>query len=218
MVENQTMNALSYNTEREQLHIPEYGRNVQNMINYAKRIELRDERNLAARAIIDVMGQLNPHLRDVEDYTHKLWTHLFIMSEFEIDVDSPYPIPEPETLRERPKVMNYPKNKIKYGHFGHYAETMIQKSSAVKDKDEKEYLTSTLGNLLKRNYLAFHTENVENGAIASHLKELSKGELVLQHPEELKNTKTILKQVGDIPKKHNNNNKKKKYKKNKRRK
>src|SRR5690554_7070685 len=83
------MNALSYNTERAQLYIPEYGRNVQNMINYAKQIESREERNLAARAIIDVMGQLNPHLRDVEDYTHKLWTHMFIMSNFEIDVDSP---------------------------------------------------------------------------------------------------------------------------------
>src|SRR5690554_7547615 len=98
------------------------------MINYAKQIESREERNLAARAIIDVMGQLNPHLRDVEDYTHKLWTHLFIMSNFEIDVDSPYEIPEPESLSERPKIMNYPRNKSKYGHFGHYAEKMIREA------------------------------------------------------------------------------------------
>src|SRR5690554_7217040 len=104
------MNALSYNTERAQLYIPKYGRNVQNMINYAKQIESREERSLAARAIIDVMGQINPHLRDVEDYTHKFWTHLFIMSNFEIDVDSPYEIPEPASLSERPKIMNYPRN------------------------------------------------------------------------------------------------------------
>lgn len=190
------MNALSYNTERPQMYIPEYGRNVQNMIDYAKKIKSREERNRAARAIIDVMGQLNPHLRDVEDYTHKLWTHLFIMSDFEIDVDSPYPIPEPEKLRERPEDMSYPRNSAKYGHFGYYTEEMIRTAAEVKDEEEKTYLTETLANLLKKNYLTFHTENVENGAIIQHLKELSKGELRLQHPEKLKSTKQILKQYG----------------------
>lgn len=190
------MNALSYNTERPQLHIPEYGRNVQNMIDHAKGIESREERNKAVRAIIDVMGQLNPHLRDVEDYTHKLWTHLFIMSDFEIDVDSPYPIPAPEKLRERPQDMKYPKNKSKYGHFGHYTEEMIRTASEVEDEDERKYLTEVLANLLKKNYLNFHTENVENGAIIQHLKELSKGRLKLENPELLKPTKQILKQYG----------------------
>ncbi len=190
------MNALSYNTERDQLYIPEYGRNVQNMINYAKQIESREERNLAARAIIDVMGQLNPHLRDVEDYTHKLWTHLFIMSDFEIDVDSPYEIPEPEKLKERPEIVNYPKNKSKYGHFGHYAEEMIKKTAAIEDKEERDYLTVILANLLKQNYLIFHTKNVENSAIVSHLKELSEGKLDLQDTSVLKTTNAILKQAG----------------------
>ncbi|RFC53695.1 DUF4290 domain-containing protein [Brumimicrobium aurantiacum] len=195
------MNALSYNTERAQLHIPEYGRNVQNMINYAKQIEDRDERNLAARAIIDVMGQLNPHLRDVEDYTHKLWTHLYIMSNFEIDVDSPYDIPEPETLRERPQSMNYPRNTSRYGHFGHYAEKMIKEAATIKDEEEKTYMTELLANLLKKNYLVFHTKNVENSAITSHLRELSKGELQLDDVNQLKSTNTILKSVGVVPKK-----------------
>jgi molybdopterin converting factor small subunit len=190
------MNALSYNTERAQLHIPEYGRNVQNMIDHAKRIESREERNRAVRAIIDVMGQLNPHLRDVEDYTHKLWTHLYIMSDFEIDVDSPYPIPEPEKLRERPKDMKYPKNKSKYGHFGHYTEEMIKVASEIEDEEEKKYMTDVLANLLKKNYLTFHTENVENGAIVQHLKELSKGKLKVENPESLTPTKQILKQFG----------------------
>ena len=195
------MNALSYNTERAQLHIPEYGRNVQNMINYAKQIESREERNLAARAIIDVMGQLNPHLRDVEDYTHKLWTHMYIMSNFEIDVDSPYEIPEPETLRERPKIINYPNNVSKYGHFGHYAEKMIKEATELEDEEEKGYLTELLANLLKKNYLTFHTQNVENSAITSHLRELSGGELKLDDINQLKPTNTILKSVVVAPKK-----------------
>lgn len=190
------MNALSYNTERSHLLIPEYGRNVQNMINFAKQIKSREERNLVARAIIDVMGQLNPHLRDVEDYKHKLWTHLYIMSNFEIDVDSPYEIPTPETLRERPKIMNYPKNKSKYGHFGHYAEKMIQEAGKIEDKEEKAYLAEVFANLLKKNYLTFHTQNVENSVILSHLKELSEGKLKLEDPELLKSTNLMLKQYG----------------------
>ncbi|WP_417265198.1 DUF4290 domain-containing protein [Brumimicrobium sp.] len=212
-MEEYTMNALSYNTERAQLYIPEYGRNVQNMINYAKQIESREERNLAARAIIDVMGQLNPHLRDVEDYTHKLWTHLFIMSNFEIDVDSPYEIPEPESLSERPKIMNYPRNKSKYGHFGHYAEKMIREASKITDEEEKEYLTEVLANLLKKNYLVFHTQNVENSAIISHLKELSNGKLKLADISLLKPTNSILKQVGVTPKKPSKKHKSKKRRK-----
>jgi hypothetical protein len=193
------MNALSYNTERQQLHIPEYGRNVQNMIEHAKRIESREERNKAVRAIIDVMGQLNPHLRDVEDYTHKLWTHLYIMSDFEIDVDSPYPIPEQEKLRERPKEMRYPKLHSKYGHFGYYTEEMIRTvSKDSKDEDERKYMTLLLANLLKKNYLTYHTENVENGAIASHLKELSKGQLIVEDPEKLTPTPVVLKQHGIV--------------------
>ncbi|PKR81053.1 DUF4290 domain-containing protein [Brumimicrobium salinarum] len=204
---------MSYNTERAQLHIPEYGRNVQNMINYAKQIESREERNLAARAIIDVMGQLNPHLRDVEDYTHKLWTHMYIMSNFEIDVDSPYEIPEPETLRERPQTMDYPRNKSKYGHFGHYTEKMIKESAEIKDQEEKEYMTEVLANLLKKNYLVFHTHNVENSAIISHLKELSSGKLKLEDTNALKSTNAILKQVGYSPKKSNKKHKSKKRRK-----
>lgn len=211
------MNALSYNTERGQLHIPEYGRNVQNMIDHAKQIKSREERNKAARAIIDVMGQLNPHLRDVEDYNHKLWTHLFVMSDFEIDVDSPYPIPTQEKLRERPKVMSYPQNKIKYGHFGHYAETIIKQvaEKQFEDEDEKKYMEKVLANLLKKDYLTFHTKNVENKVIVAHLRELSKGKLDLKNTEELMTTNTILKQFGitNTPKKQGKKKKTKKKKK-----
>ncbi len=191
-----TDDALSYNTQRAKLHIPEYGRNVQNMIEFAKTINNREERNDAAQAIIEVMGQLNPHLRDIEDYKHKLWTHLFIMSNFDLDVDSPYPIPEKETLSKPPQLMSYPTNKSKFGHFGSYTEKMIEKASAVTDEEEKKYLTNVLGNLMKKNYLLFHTENVENTAIATYLKQLSDGKLIIKDPETLKHTRLILKEHG----------------------
>lgn len=206
---------LSYNTERGHLHIPEYGRNVQNMIDYAKKIESREERNNAVKAIIEVMGQLNPHLRDVEDYKHKLWTHLFIMSDFDLDVDSPYPLPERETLLKKPEPVNYPKNKSKFGHFGHYTESIIKKVSKIEDEEEKKYLTDILGNLMKKNYLLFHTGNVENRAIAKYLEQLSDGKLKLDSPEELKSTKQILKDFGITP---NTNNNRKKHPKSKKRK
>ncbi len=200
---------LSYNTQRPKLHIPEYGRNVQNMIEYAKAIENRDERNRAALAIIDVMGQLNPHLRDIEDYKHKLWTHLFIMSNFELDVDSPYPLPEKDLLHKKPNEMPYPKNKSKFGHFGSYTEKMISEVSKIEDETEKDYLTSILGNLMKKNYLLFHTENVENKAIANYLNDLSGGGLTLDKPEELKGTRQILREYGVV---QTNNHQKKKSK------
>lgn len=206
------MNALSYNTERGQLHIPEYGRNVQNMINYAKKIKSREERNRAAYAIIDVMGQINPHLRDVEDYNHKLWTHLFIMSDFEIDVDSPYEIPTIDSLKKKPNKMEYPNEHCKYGHFGHYAEEMIKVAADSDDPDEKEYLKGVLANFLKRNYLVFHTHNVENQAIADHLEELSKGKLKLEDLSVLQTTNSILKNEGITKKRPKRKRKSKKRK------
>lgn len=189
------MNVLSYNTERGQLLIPEYGRNIQNMIDYATKIKSREERNKAAKAIIDVMGQINPHLRDVEDYNHKLWTHLYIMSDFKIDVDSPYEIPAPEKLKEKPKRLHYPKNSGKYGHFGYYSEKIIQEVTKMEDPEEKAYFTQLMGDLLKKDYLTFHTNNVEDVAIVAHLRELSGGKLHLA-PEALTATNTILKQSG----------------------
>lgn len=209
-------NSLEYNTERKKMQIPEYGRNVQKMINFAVEIEDREERNRAAEAIISVMGQLNPHLRDVEDYKHKLWTHMFIMSDFKLDVDSPYPIPDIETLAEKPGRMTYPMNHIRYGHFGNYVQKMIKDAATLPEGDEKEYLKVTLANLMKKNYLVFHTENVEDRVINEHLSEISKGVLKLEDLSVLANTNQILKQFGIQPnpnkRKKTTNNKGKKKK------
>lgn len=187
---------MEYNTTRGKLILPEYGRNVQNMIAHAMEIEDRDERNRASQAIIEVMGQLNPHLRDVDDYRHKLWTHLFVMSEFKLDVDSPYEIPKPEVLNEKPEIMAYPKSNIRFGHYGSYTQRILENSRNVTDEKEREYLKNTMANFMKLQFLAYNNDAVENNVIAQQLKELSKGDLILENPDELVNTNTILRAMG----------------------
>lgn len=206
---------MEYNTTRPKLLLPEYGRNVQEMIAHAMEIADRDERNKATRAIIEVMGQLNPHLRDVDDFRHKLWTHLFVMSDFKLDVDSPYEIPKPETLMSKPDRMQYPKSRIKYGHYGKYTQEILRESRSVTDEDERNYLKITMANFMKKQFLAYNNDTVENHVIADQLKDLSQGDLILENPDELMNTNLILKSFGIQPNKRpkknqkNNNNKNK---------
>lgn len=212
---------MEYNTTRGPLILPEYGRNVQKMIAYAMEITDRIERNRAAQAIIEVMGQLNPHLRDVDDFRHKLWTHLFVMSDFKLDVDSPYEIPKQEVLNERPQIMEYPSSKIRFGHYGKYTQKILETAGEITDEKEKEYMKNTMANFMKKQFLAYNNDAVENNVIAEQLKELSKGELILENPDELVNTNTILRSMGlnqnkwtNKPKKNQKNqNQKKKFKK-----
>lgn len=195
---------MEYNTTRGKLILPEYGRNVQNMIAHIMHIEERDERNRAAQAIIEVMGQLNPHLRDVDDFRHKLWTHLFVMSDFMLDVDSPYEIPKPETLKERPEIMSYPKSTIRFGHYGSYTQRVLESAKDMSDEKERDYLKITMANFMKKQFLEHNNDAVENNVIAQQLKELSKGELILENPDELMNTNTILRNMGIGPNQNQN--------------
>lgn len=216
-------NTMEYNTQRPHMILPEYGRNVQNMIAFAMTIEDRAERNRAARAIIEVMGQLNPHLRDVDDFKHKLWTHLFVMSDFNLDVDSPYETPSQEVLNEKPQPLEYPKSKIKYGHYGKYTEKILRETVKESDEKTKEYLKNAMANFMKKQFLAYNNDTVENHVIAQQLAELSNGELRLDNPDNLMNTNQILKSFGISPNKRkkvvsnnqptNNNGGKKKFKK-----
>lgn len=183
--------------------LPEYGRNVQNMIQHAMEIADREERNRAAQAIIEVMGQLNPHLRDVDDFKHKLWTHLFVMSDFQLDVDSPYEIPKREILDEKPQLMEYPKSSIRYGHYGQYTQKILEASKEVESEDEKKYLSETMANFMKKQFLIHNNNAVENYVIIEQLKELSQGELSLDDPDELTSTNQLLRTLGL---KNNNNN------------
>ncbi|MCA0154184.1 DUF4290 domain-containing protein [Winogradskyella vincentii] len=175
---------LEYNTEREHLIIPEYGRHLQKMINHAKTRETKEERNKLAKAIISVMGNLQPHLRDVPDFQHKLWDQLFIMANFELDADSPYEMPSKEELASRPDPLNYPQNHPKYRFYGNNIKTMIDVARTWETGEMKEALTYTIANHMKKCYLNWNKDSVEDTVIFEHLFELSDGEIDLRNSEE----------------------------------
>lgn len=197
---------LEYNTEREHLIIPEYGRHLQKMITYAKNKETKEERNRLAKAIIAVMGNLQPHLRDVPDFQHKLWDQLFIMSNFELDADSPYPKPTKELFEETPEPLRYPQNHPKYRFYGNNIKTMIDVANTWEDGDLKEALIYTIANHMKKCFLNWNKDTVEDEVIYSHLFELSEGKIDLRHSEEdLSDSNSLMRNKG---KKNSVNNKK----------
>lgn len=173
----------SYNTQRPPMRIPEYGRNVQQMVEYCMTIADRSERNKVANAIISVMGQLAPHLRDVEDFKHKLWTHLFVISNFQLDVDSPYPKPTPEEFNEKPDRVTYPRKNIRFGHYGKTIEMMVQKAVEFEEGEEKQALILALANLMKRSYLTWNRDTVTDEVIFEQLRILSDGKIMLKDVE-----------------------------------
>ena len=175
---------LEYNTEREHLIIPEYGRHMQKMINHAKSRETKEERNKLAKAIISVMGNLQPHLRDVPDFQHKLWDQLFIMADFDIDVDSPFDKPEREVLEARPEPLSYPQNFPKYRFYGNNIKTMIDVAITWDEGEMKQALTYTIANQMKKCFLNWNKDTVEDAVIYDHLFELSNGRIDLRNSEE----------------------------------
>ena len=175
---------LEYNTEREHLIIPEYGRHMQKMINYAKTRETKEERNKVAKGIIAVMGNMQPHLRDVPDFQHKLWDQLFIMSNFELDADSPYEIPTKEIYEERPEILEYPQNFPKYRFYGNNIKTMIDVANTWEEGELKEALIYTIANHMKKCFLNWNKDTVEDDVIYDHLFELSGGKINLKNSDE----------------------------------
>jgi Domain of unknown function (DUF4290) len=183
---------MDYNTSLPHMIIPEYGRNIQKMIDFAISVENREERNKVAQAIINVMGQLNPHLRDVTDFKHKLWDHIFVISDFKLDVDSPYPKPTRETFQTKPDRVMYPSNDIRYKHYGKTVERIIAKAKEYPEGEEKNALTEQIANLMKRSYLAWNRDSVNDEVILKQLDELSKGGLKLADPAALRSTQTFV--------------------------
>ncbi|WP_106792156.1 DUF4290 domain-containing protein [Aquimarina sp. Aq78] len=175
---------IEYNTEREKLIIPEYGRHMQKMINHTVAIEDREERNKVAKSIIAVMGNLQPHLRDVPEFQHKLWDQLFIMSDFKLDVDTPFPVLTKEKLQERPEPLEYPQNFPKYRFYGNNIKRMIDVANSWEDGDLKNALTLTIANHMKKCYLNWNKDTVEDSAIFNHLYELSDGKIDLKGSNE----------------------------------
>jgi hypothetical protein len=168
-----------YNTSRKKLILAEYGRNVQNMVAYICTLETKEERNRHAQVVIDLMGFLNPHLRDVTDFKHKLWDHLHIISDFKIDVDSTYPKPAPDAIHFKPAPLAYPQQRIRFKHYGKTVELMIKKTKAIEDPQRRQAMIQSIANFMKMAYVTWNKDTVADETIISDLKALSNGELVL---------------------------------------
>ena len=214
---------LEYNTERVHLIIPEYGRHIQKMVDQATEIEDKEERNKIAKAIIAVMGNLQPHLRDVPDFQHKLWDQLFIISDFKLDVDSPYPVPSREELAERPEPLGYPQNFPKYRFYGNNIKRMIDVAKGWEKGEMRDALEFTIANHMKKCFLNWNKDTVDDDVIFEHLFELSDGAINLKEKDESlndsekliranKKAKSAEHPVKKTNKNHKNNwNRKKRY-------
>jgi hypothetical protein len=169
--------SFDYNTSRKKLVLPEYGRNIHMMVEYIKTIEDKAERTRLAHAVVAVMGNLNPHLRDINDFKHKLWDHIALISEFDIDIDYPYAPPRPETFVEKPKRVEYGTHNMAYRHYGKSIEMIIDKALELPDSPEKDALLNTIANHMKKSYLTWNRESVDDEVILKDLTKISKGKV-----------------------------------------
>jgi len=167
----------NYNYTRRKLHLPEYGRHIQEMIDSLSAIEDRRERNRQARAVIAVMGNLNPLLRDTADFTHKLWDHLFIMSDFQLDVDSPYPRPSRQELTVSPHRMPYTQGRIAYKHYGKYVARMIRSLAGVPDSQTVSRTVDNLARYMRAKSYEYNQEHPNNEVIVKDIKQMSGGSI-----------------------------------------
>ena len=201
---------LAYNTDTTKLVIPEYGRNIQKMVQHAIKIEDTEQRNKSANVIIKVMDLINPNTNhsNSEEHAQKLWAHLHIISNFELEVESPYKKPEKELYQSKPDEVPYPKNDIRFKHYGKIMEDMVKSASELSEGEDKEKLVKHIANLLKTSYLQWNRDSVNDSLIIKQLEELSAGKLTIS-ADKLRDTSDI---VRTFKKKKSNN---KNYTKNK---
>jgi hypothetical protein len=192
---------MDYSTQRGKLILPEYGRNIQRMVDYIKTIEDRETRNLAAQEIINIMGNLNPHLRDINDFKHKLWDQLMQMANFNLDIDSPYPMPLKETFEAKPNKVAYTSGHLKFRYLGRIMQKLIKAATQIEDKEKQDELIKIITNHMKKLYMIWNKDTVEDNDIFSKLQELSDGRLKVETGTRLFESKELI-----------NSNKKKKKK------
>jgi hypothetical protein len=176
-VDMQNVENMEYNTTRNRLIIREYGRHIQKMVEYLLTLEDKEKRQRNAYALIELMGFLNPHLKNVEDFRHKLWDHLFLISDFKLDVESPYPIPTRETLKAKPSALPYPKRYPKYNHLGKNIEIVIDKALKEEDAEKRQGFANAIAYYMKLTYSNWHKELVHDDNIQSELAAITQGEL-----------------------------------------
>jgi hypothetical protein len=183
---------MEYNTNRKKLVLPEYGRNIQKMVQLAKAEPDTEKRNKMAQAIIAIMGNMNPHLRDIADFKHKLWDHLAIIADFDLDIVSPYPAPEIETLNAKPEIVPYKTKVTKFKHYGQTIEKMVDVAIDMEEGELKEILIQLIANHMKKSYLTWNKEAVADAQIFRDLKIISEGKI------DLDTDKTTLTETRDI--------------------
>ena len=171
---------MEYNTQRKKMELPEYGRSVQNMVDHALTIEDREERQRCANTIINIMGSMFPHLRDVPDFKHKLWDHLAIMSDFKLDIDYPFEIVKKEDLVMRPERLPYSTGDIRYRHYGRFLGELVKKAVEIEDEEERKQLINLLAIQMKKDLNNWNKEGIEDQKIVDDLREYSNGAIDLK--------------------------------------
>lgn len=177
---------LDYNSTRERLVMPEYGRTIQNMVRYATTIENREERNRCAHSIVSIMANMYPQLKDTPDFKHKLWDHLYIISDFKLDIDAPYPMPEPVKLMRKPDRVPYPGQNIRLKHYGHIVEDLIEKASNIEDPQAKRVTVENIANFMKASLLAWNKDFATDERLFNDIRILSSGRLVIDEEDGIK--------------------------------
>ena len=183
---------MEYNTSRDTMAIPEYGRNVQKMVEYAVTIENREVRLEMAKLIVEIMANMNPHIKVTNDFEHRLWDHLYIISGFKLDVDGPYAAPDEKNVNSRPKRLPYSEDHIRFKHYGLNLEKIIKKAIQIENPTEKAAATKMIANYMKRSYLTWNRESVSDELIFAQLEELSSGKLKLGENDSLIPSSEIL--------------------------
>lgn len=210
---------MDYNTQRKKLLMPEYGRNVQRMIEQVMQIPDKEKRNEQIRAVVSVMGILNPQLRDLSDFKHKLWDHVQIISDFQLDIDSPYPLPTREVLQRKPQPLPLQNEPLKEMHYGRNIQNMITAIAAQEDGEEKTAKVRSLAHYMRQQYLIWNKDTVSDELIFRDIVRMSDGKI--QIPEDLRlnqisdretfNKPTLMLNTGEaVAKKNNQNNRNKK--------
>lgn len=196
---------MEYNTSRASLIFPEYGRAIQQMVNYAKELPTKEERTAAAKTIVNAMAVLHPQQKDMTDYRQKLWDHLFIISDFSLDCESPYPMPDREIVNQKPKPIAYPQKNIRMRHYGSIVEKMIAEAKNMEEGTEREGVIEQIANFMKMSYLTWNRDTVSDELIFDQLKEFSGGLLSVKEDTKLATKFVDLQDTSRNRHQHNNN-------------
>lgn len=194
---------MEYNTTRPQLKFSEYGRNIQKLVEHARNIKNDEERNRMAKIIVSAMSQLNPSVKEYNDFRHKLWDHLFMISDFELDVEAPYPKPSKEDKSIKPSKISYPTYRVPFKHYGNTLFKMMDEACKLEDGQKKDQFINQIANYMKQSYVNYNRDNVNDEVIVAQLAKLSEGQLLVKE-----NVRLAL--ARELPPSSNGNRKKKK--------